>query len=292
MKYQFARNKCSAVLIPALLILAGGCSTQQTAASSAPEVQPASVVDSKSTAPPAVAETGTVQPTPVIEPKAMEALQKMGGFLRTLKAYEVSFKVSKDEVLDSGQKIMVDGTSKLTVQTPDRLHFSTKIDEAHRDLQFFYDGKTFTIYGNTNKFYASVPAPATIRELLDVAEERYDIDLPFRDLFVWGTDKADVAAIQSAIYIGPTKIDGVPCDHFAFRNVDVDWQICIEQGDTPLPRKLVITTMDEAERPQYVSIMNWKLSPKIKSKTFTFVPPKDAHKIEFAVVEAATDNTK
>ena len=187
---------------------------------------------------------------------------------------------------------MVDGTSELTVQTPNRFHFSTKIDEAHRDLQFFYDGKTFTIYGNTNKFYASAPAPATIRELLDVVEERYDINLPFRDLFVWGTDKADLAAIQSAIYIGPTKIDGVPCDHFAFRNVDVDWQIWIQQGDTPLPRKLVITTMDEEEHPQYVSNMNWNLSPKINNKLFTFVPSKDAHKIEFAVVEVATENTK
>jgi hypothetical protein len=292
MKYQFARNACSAVLMPALLVLAGGCSTQQVASSSAPQVQPASVVESKSTEPSAVAAPSTAQPTSVIEPKAMDALQKMGGFLRTLKAYEVSFKVSKDEVLDSGQKVMVDGTSELTVQTPNRFHFSTKIDEAHRDLQFFYDGKTFTIYGNTNKFYASVPAPATIHELLDVAEDRYDIDLPIRDLFSWDTDKAEVAAIQSAIYIGPAKIDGMPCDHYAFRNVDVDWQIWIQQGKTPLPRKLVITTMDEEEHPQYVSNMNWNLSPKIKSKSFTFVPPKDAHKIEFAAVEVATENTK
>jgi len=216
----------------------------------------------------------------------------MGAFLQTLKAFEVSFKVSKDEVLDSGQKVMVDGTSELTVQRPDRLHFSTKIDEAHRDLQFFYNGKTFTIYGNTNKFYASVPAPATIHELLDVAQERYAIDLPFRDLFIWGTDQAEVAAIQSAIYIGPSKIDGVLCDHYAFRNVDVDWQIWIQQGEKPLPRKLVITTMDEEEHPQYVSMMNWNLSPKINNKLFTFVPPKDAHKIELAVVEVATENTE
>jgi len=292
MKHQFARNACSTVLIPTLLVLAGGCSTQQVASSSAPQVQPSSVVESKTMEPSPIVESSTVQSSPVIEPKAMDALSKMGGFLRTLKAYEVSFKVSKDEVLDSGQKVMVDGISELTVQTPDRFHFSTKIDEAHRDLQFFYDGKTFTIYGNTNKFYASVTAPTTIHELLDVAEERYDIDLPFRDLFVWGTNSADVAAIQSAIYIGPTKIDDVPCDHYAFRNVDVDWQIWIEQGETPLPKKLVITTMDEEEHPQYVSNMNWNLSPKIKSKSFTFVPPKDAHKIEFAVVEVATENTK
>ena len=292
MKHQFARNACSAVLMPALLVLAGGCSTQQVASSSAPQVQPSSVVESKTREPSAAVEPHAMEPSTVIEPKAMEALQKMGEFLRTLKNFEVSFKVSKDEVLDSGQKVMVDGVGELTVQRPDRFHFSTKIDEAHRDLQFFYDGKTFTIYGNTNKFYATVPAPATIRELLDVAEERYDIHLPFRDLFVWGTGEADVAAIQSAIYIGPAKINDVPCDHYAFRNVDVDWQIWIQKGDTPLPRKLVITTIDEVEQPQYVSNMSWNLSPKINTKLFTFVPPKDAHKIEFAVVEAATENTK
>ena len=288
MKDKFARNACSAILMPVLLALASGCSTQPVAT---PQVQPSSEVKAKTTEPTAAAEPNAAE-SYVIEPKAMEALQKMGGFLRTLKAYEVSFKISKDEVLDSGQKIMVDGTSELIVQTPDRFHYSTKIDEAHRDLQFFYDGKTFTIYGNTNKFYASVPAPATIHELLDVAKERYDIDLPFRDLFSWGTDKADVAAIQSAIYIGPTKIDGVPYDHYAFRNVDVDWQIWIQQGKKPLPGKLDITTMDEAEHPQYVSNMSWNLSPKINNKAFTFVPPKESHKIDFAVVKVESENIK
>ena len=292
MKHQSTRNACSAILIPAVLVLAGGCSMQQAASSSTQQVQPSPVLESKTREPSAAVKPNAVEPSPVIEPKAMDALRKMGAFLQTLNAFEVSFKVSKDEILESGQKIMVDGTSELTVQTPNRFHFSTKIDEAHRDLQFFYDGKTFTLYGNTNKFYASVPAPATIHELLDVAQERYAIELPFRDLFAWGTDQADEAAIQSAIYIGPTKIDGVPCDHFAFRNVDVDWQIWIQQGEKPLPRKLVITTMDEEERPQYVSIMNWNLSPRINSKAFTFVPPKDAHKIEFAVVEVAAENTK
>jgi len=290
MKHQFARNAWSSILMPALLVLVSGCSTQQVAPSTATQVQPASVA-SKTIEPSAAVESPTLE-TPVIEPKAMEALQRMGAFLRTLKTFEVSFKVSKDEVLDSGQKVMVDGTSELTVQTPDHFHFSTKIDEAHRDLQFFYNGKTFTIYGNTNKFYASVAAPATIHELLDVAKERYDIDLPFRDLFSWGRDKADLDAIQSAIYIGPVKINDVLCDHYAFRNADVDWQVWIQQGETPLPRKLVITTKEEEQQPQYVSNMNWNLSPKINRQLFTFVPPKNAHKIEFAVVEAATENTK
>ena len=111
MKDKFARKACSAILMPALLALAGGCSTQPVAA---PQAQTPSEVKAKTTEPAAAVEPNAAE-SYVIEPKAMEALQKMGGFLRTLKAYEVSFKISKDEVLDSGQKVMVDGTSELTV---------------------------------------------------------------------------------------------------------------------------------------------------------------------------------
>jgi hypothetical protein len=90
----------------ALLVLASGCSTQKLASSSAPQLQTSSVVESRAMEPSAAVDSNIVVPSPVIEPKAMEALMKMGRFLQTLKAYEVSFKVSKDEVLDSGQKVI------------------------------------------------------------------------------------------------------------------------------------------------------------------------------------------
>jgi hypothetical protein len=48
--------------------------------------------------------------------------------------------------------------------------------------------------------------------------------------------------------------------------------------------------MEEEAQPQYVSVMDWKLSPKINNKIFTFSPPKDAHKIDFATNEDSTDN--
>ena len=77
MKHEFARNACLAALIPALLVLLGGCSTQPVA-SSAPQPQPATVVASKTIEPSAAIEPNKVEPSPVIEPKAMEALEKDG----------------------------------------------------------------------------------------------------------------------------------------------------------------------------------------------------------------------
>jgi len=295
MQHHFVKKTCSIVLIPSLLaLLTSGCATTAEQAPLAnPQTQATVAAESSTSELTASAESVASEVTaPVIELDAMAALQNMGDYLQTLKTFEVDFKVSKDVILASGQKVMIDGGSKLTVQRPNGFHFSTKIEEAHRDLQFFYDVKQFTVYGNTNKFYASVPAPETIEELFRIADERYNIELPFVDLFTWGTDKADREAIQSAIYIGPSSVNGVACDHYAFQNEDVDWQLWIEQGKTPLPRKLVITTKEEAELPQYVSEMSWKLSPKIAPKTFTFAPPKDAHKIEFVVNETVAESAK
>ncbi len=74
MKYQFARNACSVVLMPTLLVLASGCSTQQVASSSTPQTQPSVAVESKTMEPSSAIESNALD-SPVIEPKARAALQ-------------------------------------------------------------------------------------------------------------------------------------------------------------------------------------------------------------------------
>jgi hypothetical protein len=49
----------------------------------------------------------------------------------------------------------------------------------------------------------------------------------------------------------------------------------------------VITTTSEPSQPQYVAVLKWDLAPKLDDKTFTFVPPKGAQKIELATTVAA-----
>jgi hypothetical protein len=50
---------------------------------------------------------------------------------------------------------------------------------------------------------------------------------------------------------GRGTIDGVEREHLAFRNADTDWQIWIELGARPIPRKYVITNKAVAGAPQY-----------------------------------------
>jgi hypothetical protein len=74
----------------------------------------------------------------------------------------------------------------------------------------------------------------------------------------------------------------VTCQQYAFRQDGLDWQIWIQNGDFPLPRKVVLTTTTDDARPQYVATYTWNLAPSFSNDAFTFTPGKDAKRITIA----------
>jgi hypothetical protein len=219
-------------------------------------------------------------PAAAIDRDAIAALDKMGAYLRTLKAFQIHSVTATDEVSDDGEKIQSDGVVDLLIQRPNRLRAEISSDAQHR--MFFYDGKTFSIWARRVNYYATAPAPPTLAELSDRLYDDFGIELPLADLFYWGTDKADSRDIRSATNVGPSQVDGVSCQHYAFRQEGLDWQLWVQNGEYPLPRKLVLTTTSDEARPQYTTVMTWNLAPAFDAEAFTFVPPPEAHKIVFA----------
>ena len=72
---------------------------------------------------------------------------------------------------------------------------------------------------------------------------------------------------------------------FAFRNNDVEWQIWIEVGSRPIPRKYVITSKAVTGAPQYtLRIKDWKTDVQVAADAFAFKPPADAKKVDFAAL--------
>ncbi len=81
---------------------------------------------------------------------------------------------------------------------------------------------------------------------------------------------------HDAKHIGRGVIDGHECEHLAFRTPDADWQIWIEPGATPIPRKYIITTKTVTGAPQYtLRIGSWKTSPDTTADAFAFKPSAD-----------------
>jgi hypothetical protein len=229
------------------------------------------------------------QSTPKIDPDAMAALDRVGTYLRALKAFQIRATITAETVLDDGQKVQIDSVADLLADRPDKLRLEVTGDQQHR--LFFYEGKTFTLFAQRMNLYATTPAPPTIIELAEKLEKDLDIELPLVDMFYWGTPKSTVSEIKSAIDLGPSSVGGVTCQQFAFRQPGIDWQIWIQNGDYPLPRKLVISTLTDEARPEYTSVYSWNLAPSFDDTAFVFDVPKDAYPIPFAQVKAALTST-
>lgn len=215
---------------------------------------------------------------PVVDPAAVAALSNMGNYLRTLRSFQVHAVASTDDVLKDGEKVQNNSDVDLMATLPDRLRATVTGDQVHR--AYIYDGKTFTLYGKLINYYATVPAPSTVGATVDELEARYSIDLPLADLFKWGTAKTSAEKITGAFDVGQETVHNDNCEHYAFRQAGLDWQIWIQQGPTPLPLKLVLTTLTDEARPQHEAVLTWNLAPTFDADTFAFNPPADAHKIK------------
>jgi len=219
----------------------------------------------------------------LVDPASIQALKDMGAYLVSLKRFEVSTELTGERVLADGQKLQHAATADMDVDRPNKIRVVMKSARSQREL--FYDGKTVTMYTPAQKYYSTVEFNEPIGKLIDRLEERYKIQLPLQDLFAWGTPAAPLDKIESGMNAGQDFIDDDLCDHYAFRQGKIDWQIWIMTGGKPLPRKLVITNRGDEARPQSVSLIDWNLKPAFKDSIFKFTPPKGAKKIEIVAAK-------
>ncbi|MHC8299304.1 DUF2092 domain-containing protein [Pseudomonas sp. ZS1P83] len=98
----------------------------------------------------------------------------------------------------------------------------------------FFNGKKLTEYSPFLKYYTAVDAPPKLSDTLHMIEDHYGVQIPMEDLFLFGSDQAQIDALKSALYIGPSTIKGQLCVHLAFRQEGVDWQLWITRSEQPL----------------------------------------------------------
>ncbi|MDQ0141060.1 DUF2092 domain-containing protein [Cupriavidus necator] len=230
-------------------------------------------------APPAVPAANAAPAANAVDPAAVQALRDMGKYLQTLRQFQVDVDLSGERVLADGQKLLHGATARIDVQRPNKLRAQMRSARSARDLM--YDGKTVVLYLPEQKYYSQAPFTDNLGELVGRLRERFGIEIPMADLFLWGTPQAPLDGMSSAMNAGRDMVGDTLCDHYAFRQGDIDWQIWIATGPRPLPQKLVITNRNDEARPQSVSSIRWNLNPRLGDSLFTFTPPKGATQATF-----------
>jgi hypothetical protein len=215
-----------------------------------------------------------------IDPQAQKLLRTSMDFLAAQKRISVDTRSTIETVLASGQKLQFANTVSMAAQRPNKLWAKRYGDLV--DQVFYYDGKTLTLHNPGDKVYARVDAPGTIEEMLDFARTRLDIVAPAGDFVYKNAYDILMDGVTGGFVVGKGIIESVRCDHLAFRAPHVDWQIWIQEGRQPLPRKIVITTRDVVNAPQFdVTMTKWNLAPKFDDRLFSFKPPAGSRTATF-----------
>jgi hypothetical protein len=215
---------------------------------------------------------------PDIESKAGEVLKQMCDYLKNLQQFSVQAEITEDVLLTSGQRIQYARSVEASVRRPDRLRAESVGDTD--DRQLIYDGKTITLLDKTKNFYTTIPAPGDIDAALEHAVQAFNLRAPLADLIYTKSYEYLTEGALSGFYVGQSKVQGITCHHLAFREKDIDWQIWIEDGQTPVPRKFLITDK-KTHGLQFTAVFTkWNTSPQLEDGLFTFVAPEKAEKID------------
>jgi hypothetical protein len=213
---------------------------------------------------------------------AAKFLKAMSDYLTSQKNFSLSFDSAIEVITPDIEKIQFASSGRLQVSRPDKVRVSRT--GGYADVELVFDGKTATVLGKHINSYVQIDAPGSIDQLVDRLRDKLSITLPGADLLVSNAYDVLTSDVIEGKHIGRGVIDGVECDHLAFRNHDTDWQIWIEVGDRPIPHKYVITSKAMAAAPQYTLVIrDWKTEEQ-PSSVFAFAPPKDAQKVDVATL--------
>jgi hypothetical protein len=213
------------------------------------------------------------------EQDAKAILKSMSDFMAKQQNLSLTFDSDIEIITPEIEKVQFTNSGELVLSQPDKLR--ARRMSGYAEVELVYDGKSLSVFAKHLNSYASADVPGTIDQLIEKLRHEMGVELPAADLLLSNAYEALTANVTEAKYIGHGVVDGVDSHHLAFRTPETDWQIWIELGDRPMPRKYVITSKTMAAAPQYtLRIKSWNADEAGDASAFAFSPPGDAKKVE------------
>ena len=230
----------------------------------------------------ALAARGETATAPRIEPAALHLLHSAADYLKAQKSFSFNADIRYDDVQPSGLKYQLHAVSTYEVTRPGDLFVSYTGDR--RSADFYNDGKTFVFYDRIANVYGTAAATNDNDTTLNSVFAKFDFTVPLDDLVSNDPVKSLASRLQNGYDLGSSSVAGVATHHLLFTQADINWQIWIDDGATPLIRELSITYKNLPGQPEYTATLrDWKFAP-IDASTFSFTPPKDAIHVDFVAV--------
>jgi hypothetical protein len=205
---------------------------------------------------------------------APKILRAMTDYVAAQTNISATYDADVEVITPQLQKIQFTSSGQLAVSRPDKIRVTRS--GGYSDIELAFDGKTATVFEKHTNNYAQINAPGSVDQLVDKLRDDLGTAVPGADLLLTKAYAELMDDVIESKYIGHGVVDGVECDHLAFRNLETDWQIWVERGAKPIPRKYVITSKATAAAPQYtLRIKSWT-SDAPAADAFAFKAPAGA----------------
>src|SRR5918994_1840341 len=179
--------------------------------------------------------TGVTAPAAWAEDGAAQSILKtMADYVSRQENLALKYDADVEVVTPTVEKIQFSASGNLTFSRPNKFRVSRT--GGYADVELVSDGNTVTVHDRDGNRFAQVPGAGTFDEVVDRLRTEAPVELPGADLLLSKPYEELIAGVLEAKHIGRGVIEGVECEHLAFRNLDTDWQIWVEVGERPEPR--------------------------------------------------------
>jgi hypothetical protein len=216
-----------------------------------------------------------------IEERALEIVRRMSERLAGAERLRVAIDLSYDAVQGDGEVIEYGATRRLALKRPDHLRVDAETRDGEQRL-LSYDGRQLAFADVRSNVYATVARSGDLDSTLAYLHDELGIPTPLAELFSKDLPELLARESDSGVWVDRQAIDGVLCDHLAFRSTETGLQLWIAAAGEPLPQRIVIVYESAPGRPQFrANLRDWDLSPWLRDSHFAFAPPKGAERIYF-----------
>ncbi|MEE1609788.1 DUF2092 domain-containing protein [Microvirga sp. CF3016] len=222
------------------------------------------------------------------EGEAQIILKLMADYVSRQENLSLKYDADVEVVTPAVEKIQFSASGDIALSRPNRFRVSRT--GGYADVELISDGSNVTVFDRGGNRFAQVPAASSFDEVVDRLRTEAPLELPGADLLLSKPYEELMAGVLEAKHIGRGVVEGVECEHLAFRNLDTDWQIWVEVGERPVPRKYVITSKAVGGAPQYtLRLRDWKTGVSPASDAFAFKPPVGANGVAITLLQDIDD---
>lgn len=226
-------------------------------------------------------------PSPTVDPRASEVLQRCAQFTAGLQSFRVEVAMTHKS---SGPGMKMESTTRRAVALRRPAGFASTLVEGMHGATVVCDGSKLHVYMPDQEVYVVESAPPDVDELFSSSfgtAGMAQVGAVLEDLIPPDGYTELMQGVLEARYLGTEAIEGAECHHLRFIQPEFDWDIWVEAGERPLLRRHatdISKQMAEMEELQpalkgmkmesFTLYRNWEVNPGVPDSAFAFTPPE------------------